>query len=272
MENRGAGSQSGEALSDSRPCAGPAAPRPGLLPALLAVVLIASQAIARPGVAAPVETIGGWEGDSFGQGYGFATLGALLDDGRSISFPVRVTGSYLYYEFEDDGATTRVRAPGAAGLIGIRSNGARATVTLTGGGEARWERRATESGGGFGGAVVRGRGVFEGTAELRVGRRLRPFLLGTYSGSARYLFGRAAIRWQCSNLDWSGPTTWNAGIEATGQGNADTDALQLGGILECAFTRARLSVGVHGGYKSSDSGTGTRRTGGYGGVSLYRRF
>ena len=156
--------------------------------------------------------------------------------------------------------------------IGIRANGSHAAVGVTGGCELRWERRAHAAGGGFGGAVARGGAVFEGTADLRFGRRFRPFLLATYSGSAHYLFGRAAFRFQCSNLDWSGPVTWSAGLEATGQGNADTDALQAGALLESALTRARLSIGLHGGYKWSDTGTGSRRVCGYGGLSLYRRF
>lgn len=251
----------------SRPAAGRR-----ILPALACGLLAAFLATARACEAGPIEAIAGWEGDSFDQGYGFGTLGLLVADGRKVSMPVRATGSYLYYEFEDAGGTVRVRAPGVAAVAGPRFAWPRGAITLTGGGEVRWERREGPGGAGYGPARALGGAVFEGTADLRLGRRVLPFLLATYSGSARYLFGRASLRYQCSNLDWSGPATWNAGIEGTGQGNAETKAVQAGGLVECTLTRIHLTVGVHGGYKSIDSGGGSRRSGGYGGLSLYRRF
>ncbi len=75
-----------------------------------------------------------------------------------------------------------------------------------------------------------------------------------------------------SNLDWRGPITWSLGLEGVGQGNTDTDAVQGGATMECAFIPSRISVGVRGGYKDSASSEGGRRQGGYVGIGVYRLF
>jgi hypothetical protein len=120
--------------------------------------------------------------------------------------------------------------------------------------------------------VARGGLIAQGEADLTLGRRLRPFLLVSYSGSSRYLYGRAVVRWQCSNLDWSGPATWFVGIESVGQGNPDTDAVQAGTAVECTIVPARLTLGLHAGYKNAALSDNERREGAYAGIAVYRRF
>ncbi|MGE5175812.1 MAG: cellulose biosynthesis protein BcsS [Hyphomicrobiales bacterium] len=240
--------------------------------ALVLALALASLLVGRVALASPVEAIAGWEGESFREAYAFGSVGVVAGSGGVLSAPIRATGSYLTYRYDDVAGETRVRAPGVALTAGPRASGRHGSVTLVGGAELRWERRARAVAGTWGPVVARAGGVVEGTADLRLGRRFIPFLLATYSGSARYLFGRAALRFQCSNLDWSGPTTWNAGIEVTAQGNSDTNALQLGGQVECALPRARLTLSVHGGLKSTDAGGAARRRSGYVGAGLYRRF
>ena len=241
--------------------------------AVTVVPLLALGFLHAPGcIAAPVEGIAGWEGDGYKQGYGFAALGARFAEGASVSVPVRITGSYLYYNYRDEGARLSVRAPGAAAMLGLRSTRPWGTFAVFAGGEVRWERRLREAASGSAASVARGGAIVQGEGDIAISRRFHPSLLVNYSGSARYLYGRAALLWQCSNLDWSGPRAWFLGIEGVGQGNADTDAIQAGGSVECNLVRARLSIGIHGGYKDSASSEGSRRQGGYIGGSLYHRF
>ena len=227
---------------------------------------------ASPSGASSVEGIAGWEGDGFEQGYGFAMAGVSLLKGRAISIPVRVSGNYLYYNYDEAGEVIRVSGPGSAGLIGVRSIRPWGTVAALTGGEIRWERRDRETMGGPGASVARGGIVAQLEGEIARSRRLRPFILANYSGSARYVYGRAGLRWQISNIEWHGPLTWSLGIEGVGQGNADTDAVQGGATVECAFVRSRISLSVRGGYKNSASSDAGRRDGGYLGAGFYRRF
>jgi len=250
--------------------------RPGRLGAagklLATATLCAALGWPRAAGAGPLEGIAGWEGDGYHQGYGFATAGLLLGDGGHLVVPVRISGSYLYYNFREQGEEVSVRAPGAAGSLGLRLVGEWGTATLLAGGEVRWEQRLRESVSTPAASIARGGAVLQAESDLKLSGRLRPFLLFNYSGSSRYLYGRALLRWQCSNLDWQGPASWFVGIEGVGQGNRDTDAFQGGTTVECALTHARLSLSVHGGWKSSASSDSARRDGGYVGAGIYRRF
>jgi hypothetical protein len=248
--------------------------RPSGSAVLLAMVaMIAVATLVPPRCpASPVDGIAGWEGDGFDQGYGFAMAGVSFRHDRTISFPFHVSGSYLYYNYDEAGEVIRVSGPGGAALFGIRSTRPWGTLAAQAGGEIRWEKRQREPAGDAGASVARGGIVAQIEGELVWSRRLRPFLFANYSASARYFYGRAGLRWQISNIDWSGPLTWSLGLEGVGQGNADTDAVQGGVTVECSLARSRIALSVRGGYKNSASPDGGRRHGGYVGVGLYRRF
>jgi len=219
--------------------------------------------------AAPVELIGGWEGDSRAQGYGFVALGTTVPMTARAALAVRVTGSHLTYAYDSTGTELRVRSPGLSLLAGPRLAGPRGSFTLLAGAEGRRERRevaGTERESDVGGAVVQADG------DVAVGRRGRLFALANWSGASDYLYGRAAARRQLNDLTWSGPAVWFAGVEGVLQGNADSDAWQVGGFVECALTRLRASLAVHAGARSSGSPGATRHHDGYLGLGLYHRF
>jgi len=239
----------------------------GLTGLYLAALLFGSVASS---TAATIEGIAGWEGDAFDDGYGFVTAGLIGRDSSAVSIPVRVTGSYLYYRYHDVLGDTRVQAPGASALAGMRRRGTSGSVSLTAGGEVRRERREPVSGNGIVGVVWRGGLVAQAEGNLSLGR-FQPTALLVYSGASRYWYGRGSLRWQLSNRSWAGPITWFAGVEGVGQGNADADAVQAGAAVECALVRSHLSLSLHGGAKRLSTG-GTRREGGYVGVGLYRAF
>jgi hypothetical protein len=237
---------------------------------LLTVVLV-GLTLSAPRCEAAVEGFGGWEGDGYAQGYGYAAGTLFLPASGEVSIPVRATGSYLYYSFQGDPGEVKVRAPGAGLTAGPRASGSWGAVTALVGGEIRWERRAV-AGAPFGDTVARGGFLAQADADLAWGARMHPSALVSYSGSARYLYGRVALRRQLSNLTWQGPTTWFAGLEAIAQGNADTSALQGGGLVECNLVRSKLSLSVRGGYKESDRNDPSPRRGAYVAGGFYRRF
>jgi hypothetical protein len=240
--------------------------------AAAAACLLAALALFSPARAAGVEGIAGWEGDGYDQGYGFAMLGAFLAGGTTVSWPLRISGSYLYYNYADGGATVRVQAPGVAATTGIRWTGARGSIGVAAGGEIRRERREREATPVTVDVVPRGGFLAQGEGEVAWGRRLHPFFLVSYAGAARYTYGRAGLRCQLSNLDWSGPRVWSLGLEGVGQGNRDTDAFQGGAFVDLALVPSRISVSLHGGFKESAAPDGGRRRGGYLAAGLYRRF
>lgn len=220
--------------------------------------------------AVTIEGLAGWEGDGFGQGYGFVGAGALEPISTRFTLVTRLSASYLYYSFESSGTTTSVVSPGMSAMTGLRTRFARGSAAVLGGYEARWEERRTDAAPDETG--VTGGGVVQADADLGLGRRWRGFVFANYAGAARYLFSRVAVRWQATNLEWNDPIAFFIGVEGIGQGNDESVAAQGGPFVEWTFVPQRLSVALRGGYKRSWSPDGPHRRGAYGGLSLYHRF
>jgi cellulose biosynthesis protein BcsS len=219
-----------------------------------------------------LEGLAGWEGDSHGQGYGFAGFGWLVPAGPRLVVPLRALGSYLYYDFESSGITTKVRSPGVTLMSGIRFPGARGSLTLLGGGEERREHRTEDGAAGTSEVKTTSGVVLQADADHALGRSWRGFLFANYGGATRYLYGRTAIRRQMTNLEWKDPTSFFLGLEAIGQGNDESQAVQGGGFAEWTLVPRHLSLAVRGGYKDNWSPGESHHRGGYLGLSLYRRF
>jgi len=219
-----------------------------------------------------VEGIAGWEGDSHGQGYGFAGIGWLVPAGPRLVVPLRAFGSYLYYDFESSGAVTKVRSPGLTMMAGIRFPGTRGNLTLLGGGEARREHRTIDTGTGTAEDQTTSGIVLQADGDRAFNPRWRGYLFINYGGASRYLYSRTAMRRQVTNLDWKRPTGFFLGLELIGQGNDETRAAQGGGFAEWNLVRQSVSLALHGGYKESWSPGENDRRGGYLGLALYRRF
>ncbi|MBI3606345.1 MAG: cellulose biosynthesis protein BcsS [Nitrospirae bacterium] len=234
--------------------------------AVLALVTVAPSAKA----AVTLEGLAGWEGDGFGQGYGFVGAGAVKSVGARFALVTRLSASYLYYSFESSGIATSVTSPGVTAMTGVRTTLAWGSVAVLGGYETRWEDRRSDAGGEE--TSVTGGGVLQADADLGLGRRWRGFLSANYAGAARYLFSRIAVRWQATNLEWTYPVSFFVGGEGIGQGNDESAAAQSGPFLEWMIMPQRLSIAFHGGYKDSWSPGGPHRRGAYGGLSMYHRF
>jgi hypothetical protein len=219
-----------------------------------------------------VEGIAGWEGDSYDQGYGFAGFGWLVPAGASIVVPVRAFGSYLTYNFESSGTITKVRSPGLTVMAGVRFPGTGGNLTLLAGGEVRQEHRTDDTGAVSSEDQTTTGIVLQADGDLAFSRRWRGSLFANYGGASRYLYGRTAARYQVTNLDWKGSTTFFMGLEAVGQGNDESEAAQGGGFAEWNFVKHRVSLTLHGGYKESWSPGESHRRGGYIGLGFYHRF
>jgi cellulose biosynthesis protein BcsS len=239
---------------------------------LLLALLALGVSLSTSARAGTVEGLGGWEGDSRSQGYGFAGLGILIPQGKNTVLPLRFTASYLYYQYDSTGASIRVRSPGLEGRGGIRWTGSKGSASALAGVEVRHERRQTL----IAGEPERKETIWGMVAQLdgdyALARRWRGFAFVNYGGASQYVYGRGAIRYQASNLDWRGPVSVFLGAEAVRQGNDESDAFQAGGFFEFNFVRERVSLGLRAGRKESWSPGMSHVNGGYFGLSLYRRF
>ena len=246
-----------------------------ILARLLACTMIALLALSTVGgraAAAQWEGVGGWEGDSHHQGYGFLALSALLPSARGLIVPVRVSVSYLYYQYDSSGTQVSVNSPGVSLLSGARLHRRGATGDVLAGVEVRRDQRTSNAAGAPTSEMTRPGVEVMADADLDLANRWNSYLLLDYAGADRYWYGSGDLKYQLTNLEWSQPTVWFVGASAVREGNDESDAVEIGGFMEQAIVRSTLSVGLSAGYQNSGSPGEARRTGGYLGVSLYRRF
>jgi hypothetical protein len=220
--------------------------------------------------AAGIEQFGGWEGDSRGQGFGFAGAGFSLPVARHVGIPVSISGSYLYYGYDSGGSTVAVQSPGVSLLTGLRAAGPRGSASAMVGAENRWERRVSSGTPDVVGQHATLGAVFQTYDDLVLSRRWYASVFGIYVGAADYLIGRATLRRQMTNLDWSHPRTLFFGIEGVRQGNQFSSVTQAGGFMEWSFPPKRISLGLHAGFKESGTPGYPGQRGGYAGISIYR--
>jgi hypothetical protein len=219
-----------------------------------------------------LEGFAGLEGDTRQDGYGFAGVGALLPAGRYLNVPLATSVSYLYYNYDSTGTKISVRSPGASVMTGVRARVPRASISAMAGGEMRREYRDTDTPD----APQSGRTTFgfvvQTYDDVTLARRWQASGFGVYVGAAKYVVGRAAVRYQITNVDWKRRMSSFVGVEGVRQGNDLSDAFQAGGFAELNLVPRQLSLSFHSGYKESWSPGQMHQKGHYFGTGLYCHF
>jgi hypothetical protein len=226
------------------------------------------------GYAMEIESFGGWEGDTYDQGFGFVSLGSNLRLKGDKTLVARAMGSYLYYNFDSANSTTEVTSPGVTLMLGPRFPVKKATVLLLGGAELRWNRMVEKKFAGFSTATKERE--FAGVAQVALDAPVYSsawvnFMLN-YGGANQYTFGRLSLKHQISNFDYTSSRTFFLGVEGVGQGNQDVMTAQGGGFLEMFDSRRKLSLVVRGGYKNSWFPEAPNKSGSYLSLNFYTRF
>lgn len=246
---------------------------PGVFPPLLAglIAFIFFFSLPVSGRAGSWETLGGWETDSYAEGYGFIAAGAIVPVAPGWTFLARATGSRLYYHFTDNTGYHEISSPGFGSSIGLRREWERLSLTLSGGVERRWTTdsisslsQTTEQFYFEDGAVV------QGDARANFASVWVTDLLINYSGANRYYFSRGEI--QREVISGNGIFTLSLGVEGIGQGNQDVVSGQEGLVVETNIVPIGTSVSFRAGYKRSWFPEAPIQDGPYFGVGFYKGF
>lgn len=212
------------------------------------------------------EVVAGWEG-SAGRGYTFVAPSLTLHRGERLSWVLRGSLSYLYYDFPEAGGDTKVRSPGQSLGLALRYAAPRFTATVGPGYEVRQTRRKPAAGGEIeddeNGATL------EGSVFIQATPRTVVSLLASYGEANDYYWVRGGVKQQVGGSD---AIAWHLGAELTSQGNEDVESRQLGGVLEAAFLRAQASLQLRAGYSRQENPDSSRQSDPYFGVGLYRAF
>lgn len=228
----------------------------------------ATVALACSTAAFGADVVGGWEGSS-GRGYTFVQPSVTLHTVDQLSWILRGSLSYLYYDFPDAGGTmTQVRSPGASIGIAMRYAAPGFTVTVGPGYEARQTRRLAAGSE----TTVQERGLtLDGNVFAQVAPRTMVSLLASYGAANKYHWARAGVKQQISGFG-ADVTAWHVGGEATVQGNQDVKSRQLGGVIEAAFARGAGSLQLRAGYSHRTNPDGSNKSEPYLGIGAYRAF
>lgn len=236
------------------------------VPAMIAALLL-SLAAARPAIAGDAAFFGGGEVDDRGQGYAYSGFEVAQSVRPPLSLAGRVVLNYLTYKYPSGDHLIRASVPGVAGLVGIKLGWERLSFGIFGGAEYR----NTDLDPDDRGSRSRGEhvsGTVQGEFDTWLPTRTNLNLFASYSGVADFVYIKPGVKQQLTNLDFSNRTTLNAGIEGIFGRNDDYNMRGVGLVIEMFDIPWTLSVAVRGGYKH-DSNFGS---GGYGGLSVYKKF
>jgi hypothetical protein len=215
------------------------------------------------------EVVAGWEG-SAERGYTFVAPALTLHRSEQLSWILRGSLSYLYYDFPEAGGDTKVRSPGQSLGLALRYAAPSFTVTVGPGYEVRQTSRKPAAGGetednenGF---------TLEGNVFIQAAPRTVVSLLASYGDANEYYWARGGVKQQVGGAAGSDAIVWHLGAELTGQGNDDVESRQLGGVVEAAFPRTQASLQLRAGYSRQENPDASRQSDPYFGVGLYRAF
>ncbi len=229
---------------------------------LVAVISVSSYA-------GEIESLGGWEGDSHGVGYGYFGLGTDIVGGEKLSLISRLTGSYLYYNFDKLDSSIEFKSPGVSLLMGFKIAIKKSTLILLSGAEYRWNREDIRTISTGLTEIQRKNklgAVFQGFLFTPLASRTQFMLLLNYDGSNQYIFSRLTLKQEFSGR---APAV---GLEGTAQGNDDISSIQVGAFIESPRMFEALSLKLSGGYKKSWLPEDLQESSAYAGLSFYGRF
>jgi hypothetical protein len=215
------------------------------------------------------ELLGGWEGDSHAQGYGFLAVSISNGLGSQTALIGRTTVSYLYYEYDHNDSTTKVTSPGISFQAGFSYASGKITASVIAGPEMRWNDEQTRTAGYLSVASLRDRllsGVVQGYLNAFVTHGMWVTLLANYNGGNQYLFNRLSVERRF------GAGMTSIGLEGTAQGNNDIKSIQVGAFIGIPNLLTRASLRLSGGVKNSWNADDVHRTAGFAGAGFYTRF
>ena len=207
---------------------------------------------------ASFHVIGGSEADSSQQMFFYVGIIKDFDIKKDIKVAIRLFGDYLAYSFQVGSTKVKAEAPSFQGGIGIKWVSPVGVFSLIPG----WEARNTTVKPDVPGVKIKG--LYEGfavtgDAYIPLPRNFLVTLVGSYSTSTSYLWGRLRVS---KGIYFN---NFRFGTEFIGQGNYDYRAFQFAPTVE--FAKSNYSILLRAGYKDSSAGKSI-----YGGIDFYVGF
>lgn len=217
--------------------------------------------------AAEVSTFAGGEFDGREQGFSFLGVDVTQSINKTLAVSGRLMPNYLTYKYYSGNNLIKANSPGLFAVAGIKLFWGKAIFGVYGGGEFRNTELTpddqTASGRGNTSA-----GLIQGELNAWVTGRTNVSVFTSYSGVGNYLYEKAGIKYQITNLDYKKPYNLYIGAEQFLGRNADFQGEGYGGLVELFNNPLNISVALRGGLKhDSTFGNGI-----YWGLQFYKGF
>lgn len=219
------------------------------------------------GFSAELSLFTGGEIDNRAQGFSYLGVDLTQKIYKNISVAGRLIPNFLTYDFHSGGNTVRAVSPGFYAVSGIKLSWSQTTFGVFGG----IEYRNTNLNPDVTNAKVRGNtlaGLVQGELDGWLPTRTNFSAFASFSGTDSFLYQRARIKQQITNLDFKKSNTVNAGVEEIFGRNPEFNQIGGGIIVEIFNIPRWFSFAVRSGYKHDT----TFGNGIYGGLEFYTRF
>ena len=219
-------------------------------------------------IAAEFSTFAGGEFDGHGQGFSYLGVDLTQNINKTIAVSGRVVPNYLTYQYYSGDNIIRANSPGLSTVAGIKLFWDKTMLGIWGGVEFRNTTLSPDDPS----ARTRGSttaGTIQGEFDTWFPGRTNFNVSASYSGTSDFVYEKARIKKQITNLDFQqGPFTLAAGVEQFFGQNSDFHGEGAALLLELYYIPLKFSIALRGGMKHDT----TFGNGVYGGLDLYKGF
>ena len=219
------------------------------------------------GFAAEISTFAGGDIDGHGQGFSYLGLDVTQRINKTFGISGRIQPNYLTYKYKSGDQEIKANAPGLFLVGGIKYFWNKSMIAIFGGGEFRDTDLSPDDLS----SSVRGNTasfLLQGELDTWVTSRINLYAMASYSFKNEFVYEKAKLKKQISNLDFKKSQILYFGVEQFFGRNSDFQGEGVGLVLEMFHRIHLFSVAIKSGYKhDTNFGNGI-----YWGLELYKGF
>ena len=218
-------------------------------------------------MAAEVSTFAGGEIDGHGQSFSFLGVDLTSRINKTVAVSGRIIPNYLTYTYYSGDKEIKAYSPGIFAVAGIKLFWDQTMFGVFGGGEFRDTTLHPDDTN----SSIRGNtsaGLIQGEFDSWLPSKTNLNAFASYSGTNNFLYEKARIKQQITNLDFKKEYSFLVGLEQFIGRNADFQENGFGLAVELYNIPLKISVALRSGFKhDSTFGNGI-----YWGLDLYKGF
>jgi hypothetical protein len=218
-------------------------------------------------LAIDLSSFAGSEVDGHEQSFSYLCVDVTERMNKTVAVSARLTPNYLTYKYYSGNTQIKASSEGLFAVAGVKLFWEKTMLGLYGGAEFRDTDLSPDDAN----SSVRGNtaaGLVQGEFDTWLSSRTNIYAFTSYSGTSDFLYEKARIKQQITNLDYKKPYTLNVGVEQFIGRNDDFRGEGYSLVVELYNIPYKIAVALRGGFKHDS----TFGDGAYWGLDLYKGF